>query len=75
MAFEIQSSHKKIMIRSEFLMVTKIQSPKKHINHFNSSDDDFIKAGLGGMGYSHNSYKKIIPNYKFITSRFQIGIF
>jgi hypothetical protein len=24
----------------------------------NSSDDDFIGAGLGGMGYSRRSYKK-----------------
>jgi len=33
---------------------------------YNSNDDDFIGAGLGGMGYNHMSYKKIISNNKFI---------
>jgi hypothetical protein len=33
----------------------------------NFSDNDFIGAGLSGMGYSHHrSYKKTIPNCKFI---------
>jgi hypothetical protein len=41
----------------------------------NSSDDDFIGGGLGGMGYSHRSYKKTIPNYKFNRGQFQSGIF
>jgi len=38
---------------------------------FNSSDNDFIEASLGGMGYSHRSYKKSIPNCKFIRGWFQ----
>jgi hypothetical protein len=38
---------------------------------FNSSDDDFIEASLGGMGYSCRSYKKWIPNCKFIRGWFQ----
>jgi len=42
---------------------------------FNYSDDDFIEAGLNGMGYNHKSYKKIIPNCKFIKGWFQTGIF
>jgi len=42
--------------------------------HYYSNYDDFIEAGLGGMGYSRKSYKKIIPNYKFIRGRFQTGI-
>jgi hypothetical protein len=42
---------------------------------FNSSDDDFIGAGLDGIGYSHRLYKKIIPNYKFIRNWFQTGMF
>jgi hypothetical protein len=33
-----------------------------------------IGAGLGGMGYSHRSHKKTIPNYKFIRGQFQIKI-
>jgi len=37
------------------------------------SDDDFIPAGLGGMG--HKSNKKMIPNSKFIIGWFQTGIF
>jgi hypothetical protein len=41
---------------------------------FNSSDDEFIRVGLGGMGYSCKLYKKIIPNFKFIKSWFQIRI-
>jgi hypothetical protein len=45
------------------------------LNFFNSNDNDFIIVGLGGMGYSHRSYKKTIPNYKFIKSRFQTRIF
>jgi len=28
------------------------------------SDDDFIRDGLGGMGYSCKLYKKTIPNCK-----------
>jgi hypothetical protein len=36
-----------------------------------SNDDDFIKAGLGGMGYSCRLYKKTIPNCKFIICWFQ----
>jgi hypothetical protein len=35
------------------------------------SDDDFIGAGLGGMGYNHRSYKRIISNCKFIRGQFQ----
>jgi hypothetical protein len=35
-------------------------------SHANSNDDDFIGAGLGGMGYSRKSYEKTIPNCKFI---------
>jgi hypothetical protein len=38
---------------------------------FNSSDNDFIEASLGGMGYSCRLYKKSIPNCKFIRGRFQ----
>jgi hypothetical protein len=30
----------------------------------------FIGAGLGGMGYSHRSYKKTIPNYKLLEVDF-----
>ncbi len=41
----------------------------------NSNDNDFIRVGLGGMGYSCRSYKKTIPNCKFIRGQFQIGIF
>jgi hypothetical protein len=41
----------------------------------NSNDDDLIGASLGGMGYNGRSYKKIIPNYKFIKGRFQTGSF
>jgi hypothetical protein len=26
--------------------------------NYYSSDNDFIRAGLGGMGYNHRSYKK-----------------
>jgi len=37
--------------------------------------DDFIGLGLGGMGYSRMSYKKIIPNCKFIRNQFQTRIF
>jgi hypothetical protein len=40
-----------------------------------SSDNDFIRDGLGGMGYSRKSYKKTIPNCKFIKGQFQIGSF
>jgi hypothetical protein len=40
----------------------------------NSSDDDFIEASVSGMGYSCMSYKKIIPNYKFIRGWFWIRI-
>jgi hypothetical protein len=36
--------------------------------NFNSNDDDFIGVGLAGMGYNHQSYKNIIPTYKFIRS-------
>jgi len=36
------------------------------VNYF--SDDDFIGVGLGGMGYSYRSYKKMISNCKFIRS-------
>jgi hypothetical protein len=43
-------------------------------HHYYSSDDDFIGGGLGGMGYSHKSYAKMIPNFKFIIGWFQIGI-
>ncbi len=32
----------------------------------NSNDDDFIRVGLGGMGYSCRLYKKTIPNCGFI---------
>jgi hypothetical protein len=41
---------------------------KINLNFFenNFSEDDFFGAGLVGMGYSHRSYKKTIPNYKFI---------
>ncbi len=46
------------------------------ILNFNStSDNDFIGVGLGGMGYNRMPYKKTIPNYKLIKSRFQTGIF
>ncbi len=41
----------------------------------NSNDNDFIGVGLGGMGYSRRSYKKTIPNYKFIRGQFQIKYF
>jgi hypothetical protein len=41
----------------------------------NSNDDDFIKVGLGGMGYSCMLYKKTIPNDKLITYPFQTGFF
>jgi hypothetical protein len=40
----------------------------------NSSDDDFIGAGLGGMGYTCRSHIKTIPNCKFIRGRFQTEI-
>jgi hypothetical protein len=33
---------------------------------YHSNDNDFIEAGLIGMGYSCRLYKKTIPNYKFI---------
>jgi hypothetical protein len=39
-----------------------------------SNDDDFIKVGLGGMGYNHRSYQKTIPNCKFIRGQFQTRI-
>jgi hypothetical protein len=42
---------------------------------WNSSDDDFIGASLGGIGYNRRLYKNTIPNYKFIRSWFQIEIF
>jgi hypothetical protein len=42
---------------------------------FNFSDNDFIGACLGGMGYSCRLYKKTIPNCKFIRGQFQIGNF
>jgi hypothetical protein len=35
----------------------------------NSSDDNFIEAGLGGMDYSHRSYKKIISNLLKVDSK------
>ncbi len=40
----------------------------------NYNDNDFIIDGLGGTGYSHRVYKKIVPSYKFIRGQFQIGI-
>jgi len=40
----------------------------------NSNDNDFIETSLGGMRYSFRSYKKTIPNYKFIRDRFQAGM-
>jgi hypothetical protein len=40
-----------------------------------SNDDDFIKASLGGMGYSHRSHKETIPNCKFIKGQFQTEFF
>jgi len=40
-------------------------------NIVKSNDNDFIEVGLGGMGYSCRSYKKTIPNYKFIRGQFQ----
>jgi hypothetical protein len=42
-------------------------------NYF--SDNDFIEAGLSGMGYSRRSYKKTIPNCKFIRGLFQTDFF
>ncbi len=41
----------------------------------NYSDDDFVRVGLGGVGYSRRLYKKTGPDCKFIRGRFQIGIF
>jgi hypothetical protein len=35
----------------------------------NSNDDDFIEAGLGGMGYSCRLYKKTIPNLLEVDSK------
>ncbi len=32
----------------------------------NYNDNDFIRAGLVGMGYSCRLYEKIVPNCKFI---------
>jgi hypothetical protein len=40
-----------------------------------SNDDDFIWTSLGGMGYSHRSYKKTIPKCKFIKGWFQTEFF
>ncbi len=81
MAFEIQASQKKNcdqvidQVRISHGEQNSLSKKKKNINHLNSNDDDFIGVGLGGMGYSHRSYKKIILNCKFITSRFQTKIF
>ncbi len=44
------------------------------IFNINFSDNDFIRAGLGGMGYSRRLYKKTIPNYKFSKGLFQTRI-
>jgi hypothetical protein len=44
-------------------------------NMINYNDNNFIRVSLGGMGYSRRSYKKTIPNYKFIKSQFQTKIF
>jgi hypothetical protein len=38
-------------------------------------DNDFIRAGLGGMGYCRRLYKKTIPSCKFIRGQFQTRIF
>jgi hypothetical protein len=43
-----------------------------HVHKKNSDEHDFIRDGLGGMGYNHMLYKKTIPNYKFIRGWFQI---
>jgi hypothetical protein len=41
-----------------------------------SDDNDFIRAGLGGMGYNHSRlYKKTIPSCKFIRGQFQTKFF
>jgi hypothetical protein len=44
-------------------------------HHYYSSDDEFIGASIGGMGYSRKSYKKTILNYKFIIGQFQTRSF
>jgi hypothetical protein len=33
----------------------------------NTSDDDFMGATLGGMGYSCGSYKKTIPKLQILV--------
>jgi hypothetical protein len=38
----------------------------------NSSDNNFIGGGLSGMSYSCRSYRKTIPNYKFIRGHFKL---
>jgi len=66
---EIQLQQEKKFLHALFLFLICITIQQ------NSSDDNFFRDGLGGMGYSHRSYKKTIPNYRFIRGRFQIGIF
>ncbi len=48
--FYTQSSHVDKYLTSSYMH-----------NIVKSNDDDFIEAGLGGMGYSCRSYKKIVP--------------
>ncbi len=45
------------------------------VNYF--SDDDFIRVGLGRMGYSCRSYKKIISNCNLleVVSKLEISFF
>ncbi len=56
------------------IMLLGTASQRLKYNNNNSSDNDFIGVGLGGMGHSCRSYKKTIPNFKFIRGRFQTEI-
>ncbi len=53
---------------TQYLIRIKFQSILFFFNReiFNFSDNDFIGASLGEMGYRHMSYKKTILNCKFI---------
>jgi hypothetical protein len=61
------------MLSRIMLLGTTSQSLK--YNNNSSSENDFIGVGLGGMGHSSSSYKKTIPNCKFIRGRFQTRIY
>jgi hypothetical protein len=60
---------------SSIMLLGTTSQRLKYNNNNNSSDNDFIGVDLGGMGHSCRSYKKTIPNFKFIRGRFQTEIY